>query len=238
MAKLYIIPTPIGNLEDITLRAIRLLKEVDLLLAEDTRTTQFLLKHLGIEKHVVSHHKYNEHAKVDAVAQRIEAGLDVGLVSDAGTPGISDPGFLLVRTCVERGIEVETLPGATALIPALVQSGFPCDRFCFEGFLPQKKGRQTKLIELAEETRTMVFYESPYRLVKTLEQFAEFFGADRECSVAREISKKFEEHKRGTVSEVAAWYKEHEPKGEIVIIVAGAPERKKEKKRYDKKDED
>jgi 16S rRNA (cytidine1402-2'-O)-methyltransferase len=166
------------------------------------------------------------------IKERILAGLNVALISDAGTPGISDPGFLLVRTCAQEGIEVQTLPGATAFVPALVSSGYPCDRFCFEGFLPQKKGRQTRLTELSEETRTMIFYESPYRLVKTLDQFAEFFGAERECSVAREISKKFEEHKRGTLAEVSAWYKEHEPKGEIVIIVAGAPENKKKKKAY------
>ena len=232
MAKLYIVPTPIGNLEDITLRAINVLKEVDFILAEDTRTSSHLMRHLGIEKPMHSHHKFNEHATVGRVVEAIAAGKDVALVSDAGTPGISDPGFLLVRTCVQEGIEVQTLPGATAFVPALVSSGYPCDRFCFEGFLPQKKGRQTRLTELSEETRTMIFYESPYRLVKTLEQFAEFFGEERECSVAREISKKFEEHKRGTLVEVAAWYKEHEPKGEIVIIVSGAPETKKKKKAY------
>ena len=232
MAKLYLVPTPIGNLDDITLRAVEVLRSVDLILAEDTRTTSFLLRHLGIEKPLKSHHKFNEHATAQFFMETVAAGQNVALVSDAGTPGISDPGFLLVRTCVEQGIEVETLPGATALIPALVNSGFPCDRFCFEGFLPQKKGRQTRLTELAEETRTMIFYESPYRLVKTLEQFAEFFGAERECSVAREISKKFEEHKRGSLADVAAWYKEHEPKGEIVIIVSGAPETKKKKKAY------
>ena len=237
MSKLYIVPTPIGNLDDITLRAIKVLQQVDYILAEDTRTSSFLLKHLGIEKRLYSHHKFNEHATAASVAEAIGEGREVALISDAGTPGISDPGFLLVRTCVEAGIEVETLPGATAFVPALVQSGFPCDRFCFEGFLPQKKGRQTRLTELAQEQRTMIFYESPYRLVKTLEQFAEFFGQDRECSVAREISKKFEEHKRGSLAEVAAWYREHEPKGEIVIIVAGAPEKKKEKKSYRKEEE-
>lgn len=236
MGMLYVIPTPVGNLEDITMRAVRLLKEADFVLAEDTRTSSKLLKHFDIQVPMYSHHKFNEHKTSAMIRERILAGLNVALISDAGTPGISDPGFLLVRTCVQEGIEVQTLPGATAFVPALVSSGYPCDRFCFEGFLPQKKGRQTKLMELAEETRTMVFYESPYRLVKTLEQFAEFFGAERECSVAREISKKFEEHKRGTLAEVAAWYREHEPKGEIVIIVAGAPEKKKEKKSY--KDED
>lgn len=218
---LYIVPTPVGNLEDITFRAVSVLKEADLILAEDTRTSSVLLKHYDIHGRLESHHKFNEHKTVEMVRDRIAAGLNVALISDAGTPGISDPGFLLVRTCVQAGITVQTLPGATALIPAVVSSGYPCDRFCFEGFLPVKKGRQTRLNELASETRTMVFYESPYRLVKTLEQFAEVFGADRECSVAREISKKFEEHRRGTLSEVAAWFREHEPKGEIVIVVSG-----------------
>ncbi len=220
---LYIVPTPVGNLEDMTLRAIRVLKEADLILAEDTRTTSVLLKHYDIQGRLQSHHKYNEHQTVELVKEKIQAGLTVALVSDAGTPGISDPGFLLSRTCAEAGITVQTLPGATACIPALVSSGYPCDRFCFEGFLPQKKGRQTRLKQLAEETRTIVIYESPYRLVKTLNQLAEYFGADRPCSVAREISKVHEEHKRGSLAEVAAWYAEHEPKGEIVIIVAGAP---------------
>ena len=238
MAKLYVVPTPIGNLEDITLRAINVLKEVDFILAEDTRTTSHLLRHLGIEKPMHSHHKFNEHGTSAGIVERLKAGQTICLVTDAGTPGISDPGFYLVREAIAAGIEVQTLPGATAFVPALVSSGYPCDRFCFEGFLPQKKGRQTRLTELAEETRTLIFYESPYRLVKTLEQFAEFFGAERECSVAREISKKFEEHKRGTLTEVAAWYREHEPKGEIVIIVAGAPEKKKEKKSYHKADEE
>lgn len=219
---LYIVPTPVGNLEDMTLRAVRVLKEADLILAEDTRTSSVLLKHYGIEGRVQSHHKFNEHKTVGQIKERIMAGMNVALISDAGTPGISDPGFLLVRTCAEEGIEVRTLPGATACIPAVVTSGLPCDRFCFEGFLPVKKGRMTRLQELASETRTMIFYESPYRLVKTLEQFAETFGADRECSVAREMSKVHEEHRRGTLAEVAAWYAAHEPKGEIVIIVAGA----------------
>ena len=190
MAKLYIVPTPIGNLDDITLRAVNVLRDVDFILAEDTRTTSFLLKHLGIEKKLYSHHKFNEHATVKMVAESIAAGRNAALVSDAGTPGISDPGFLLVRTCVEAGIEVETLPGATALIPALVQSGFPCDRFCFEGFLPQKKGRAKQLQSLAAEERTMIFYESPYRVVKCLEQFAEVFGPERRVSVSRELTKK------------------------------------------------
>ncbi len=218
---LYIVPTPVGNLEDMTFRAVSVLKEADLILAEDTRTSSVLLKHYDIHGRLESHHKFNEHKTVEMVRDRIAAGLNVALISDAGTPGISDPGFLLVRTCVQAGITVQTLPGATALIPAIVSSGYPCDRFCFEGFLPVKKGRQTRLNELASETRTMVFYESPYRLVKTLEQFAEFFGPDRECSVAREISKKFEEHRRGTLEEVASWFREHEPKGEIVIVVSG-----------------
>lgn len=221
MAKLYVVPTPIGNLEDITLRAINTLREVDFILAEDTRTTSHLLHHLGIEKPMHSHHKFNEHATVERVAESIAAGHDVALVSDAGTPGISDPGFLLVRKCVERDIEVVTLPGATALIPAVVQSGFPCDKFCFEGFLPQKKGRMKRLEELATETRTIVLYESPYRVVKCLEQLAETFGQERRVAVVREITKKFEETVRGTVSEVLEHFREHEPKGEFVIVVAG-----------------
>ncbi len=223
MSKLYIVPTPIGNLEDITLRAIRVLKEVELILAEDTRTTAFLLKHLGIEKRMYSHHKFNEHATSAMVAESINAGHSVALVSDAGTPGISDPGFLLVRTCVEQGIEVETLPGATAAIPALIQSGFPCDRFCFEGFLPQKKGRQKHLEELGSETRTMIFYESPYRVVKSLEQFADHFGGERRVSVTRELTKKFEQTVRGTLDEVAQYFRDNEPRGEFVIVVEGAP---------------
>jgi 16S rRNA (cytidine1402-2'-O)-methyltransferase len=227
MSKLYVVPTPIGNLGDITLRAVEVLREVDFILAEDTRTTSFLLKHLGIEKKMYSHHKFNEHATVRMVAESIEAGRTVALVSDAGTPGISDPGFLLVRTCVEAGIEVETLPGATACIPALVQSGFPCDRFCFEGFLPQKKGRNKRLMELQDEERTMIFYESPFRVVKCLEQFAEVFGEDREVSVTREISKKFEQTVRGTVLEVADYFRQNEPKGEFVIVLAGRAKVKK-----------
>ena len=221
--KLYIVPTPVGNLEDITLRAIRILKEVDLVIAEDTRTSSVLLKHYDIHTPLRSHHKFNEHQTVGLVKEKILAGLSVALISDAGTPGISDPGFLLSRTCAEEGIEVETLPGATACIPAIVSSGLPCDRFCFEGFLPVKKGRQTLLKALSTETRTMIFYESPYRLVKTLEQLAEYFGPDRPCSVAREISKKFEEHRRGTLASVAAHFRETAPKGEIVLVVAGAP---------------
>lgn len=229
MSKLYIVPTPIGNLDDITLRAVRVLGEVDVILAEDTRTSSFLLKHLGIEKKLFSHHKFNEHATVRMVAERIEAGQNVALVSDAGTPGISDPGFLLVRTCVEAGIEVETLPGATAFVPALVQSGFPCDRFCFEGFLPQKKGRQKRLQQLAAEERTMVFYESPYRVVKLLGQLAEVFGGERRVSVSRELTKKFEQTVRGTLDEVAAHFTQHEPRGEFVVVVAGCDTGRKHK---------
>ena len=228
MAKLYIVPTPIGNLDDITLRAVDVLREVDFILAEDTRTTSFLLRHLGIEKKLHSHHKFNEHATVKMVAGSIAAGRNAALVSDAGTPGISDPGFLLVRTCVEAGIEVETLPGATALVPALVQSGFPCDRFCFEGFLPQKKGRAKQLQSLADEERTMVFYESPYRGVKCLEQFVETFGAERPVSVSRELTKKFEQTVRGTVAEVLEHFRTTEPKGEFVIVLAGKPKPKRE----------
>ena len=221
MAKLYIVPTPIGNLEDITLRAIRVLQEVDFILAEDTRTSSVLLKHLNIEKPLRSHHKFNEHATVQSVCEAIEAGRNVALISDAGTPGISDPGFLLVRTCIEAGVEVETLPGATAAIPALVQSGFPCDRFCFEGFLPQKKGRKKRIEALAEEERTMIFYESPFRVVKCLEQLAEVLGEEREVAVSREITKMFEETVRGTLAEVADHFRKHAPKGEFVIVVAG-----------------
>ena len=228
MAKLYIVPTPIGNLDDITLRAVNVLRDVDFILAEDTRTTSFLLKHLGIEKKLYSHHKFNEHATVKMVAESIAAGRNAALVSDAGTPGISDPGFLLVRTCVEAGIEVETLPGATALIPALVQSGFPCDRFCFEGFLPQKKGRAKQLQPLAAEERTMIFYESPYRVVKCLEQFAEVFGPERRVSVSRELTKKFEQTVRGTVAEVLEHFRTTDPKGEFVIVLAGKPKPKRE----------
>ena len=221
MAKLYLVPTPVGNLEDITLRALRVLKEVSLILAEDTRTSSVLLKHYGITTPLLSHHKFNEHQHVAHLADRIAAGEDMALVSDAGTPGISDPGFLLVRTCAERGVETECLPGATAFVPALVNSGLPCDRFCFEGFLPQKKGRQTRLRLLADEERTLIFYESPFRLVKTLEQLAEYFGADRPACVAREISKIHEDYQRGSLTELAAHFRETGVKGEIVLIVAG-----------------
>ena len=221
MGKLYLVPTPVGNLEDMTLRAIRILKEVDLILAEDTRTSGFLLKHFGIETRMMSHHKFNEHKTVAAVCERIERGENIALISDAGTPAISDPGFLLVRECVAHEVEVECLPGATAFVPALVNSGLPNDRFCFEGFLPQKKGRQTKLKELSQEPRTMIFYESPFRLVKTLHQFDEYFGTERKACVSRDMSILHEENARGTVTELAAYFTEKQPKGEIVIVVAG-----------------
>ncbi len=221
MGILYIVPTPVGNMEDMTFRAVRILKEVDMVLAEDTRTSGILLKHYEIRNHLVSHHKFNEHGTSAGIVSRLLAGENVALISDAGTPGISDPGFFLVREAVRAGVEVQCLPGATAFVPALVSSGLPCDRFAFEGFLPQKKGRQTKLLSLVDEERTMIFYESPYRLLKTLQQFAEVYGADRQVSVCREISKVHEESVRGTLEEVIAHFKEHEPKGEIVIILAG-----------------
>ena len=220
---LYIVPTPVGNLDDITLRALEVLRSADVILAEDTRTSGILLQHYGIKGRLMAHHKFNEHQTIGAVRERLLAGATVALVSDAGTPGVSDPGFLLARECAREGIEVQTLPGAMACIPALVSSGLPCDRFCFEGFLPQKKGRRTLLESLTKETRTMIFYESPRRLVQTLEQFAEFFGPERECSVAREISKLHEEHRRGTIAQVLEHFKAVEPKGEIVIVVAGLP---------------
>ena len=226
MAKLYLVPTPIGNLDDITLRAVQVLREVDLILAEDTRTTGILLKHFEIQNRMQSHHKFNEHQTVEHLAARIKAGENIALVSDAGTPAISDPGFMLVRECVRQGVDVECLPGATAFVPALVASGLPNEKFCFEGFLPQKKGRQTRLKELAEEVRTMIFYESPFRLLKTLTQFAEVFGADRSVSVSREISKLHEETVRGTLEEVMAHFTQNEPKGEIVIILEGKRNKK------------
>ena len=219
MGVLYIVPTPVGNMEDMTLRAIRVLKEADLVLAEDTRTSGILLKHFEIKNHLMSYHKFNEHGTSAGIVGRLKAGETIALVSDAGTPGISDPGFYLAREAARAGIKVETLPGATAFIPALVSSGLPCDRFCFEGFLPQKKGRQTHLESLKGETRTMVFYESPYRLLKTLRQFAE-------VSVAREISKLHEEHVRGTLDEAIAHFEETEPRGEIVIVLAGNNKKK------------
>ena len=221
MGTLYIVPTPVGNMEDMTLRAIRVLKEADLVLAEDTRTSGILFKHFDIRNHLMAHHKFNEHGTATGIVERLKAGQTIALVSDAGTPGISDPGFYLAREAAHAGITVQTLPGATAFVPALVSSGLPCDRFCFEGFLPQKKGRQTHLLSLQDETRTMVFYESPYRLLKTLQQFADVFGEDRQVSVAREISKLYEEHVRGTLQEVIAHFTEKDPRGEIVIILAG-----------------
>lgn len=224
MGILYIVPTPVGNMEDMTMRAIRVLKEADVVLAEDTRTSGILLKHFDIKNHLVSHHKFNEHGTSAGIVDRLLAGQTVALISDAGTPGISDPGFFLVREAVKAGVEVQTLPGATAFVPALVSSGLPCDRFCFEGFLPQKKGRQTRLESLREETRTMIFYESPYRVLKTLQQFSEVFGPERQVSCCREISKIHEESVRGTIAEVIAHFTEKAPKGEFVIILAGKTE--------------
>lgn len=221
MAKLILVPTPIGNLEDITLRAIRILSEADIILAEDSRTTNRLLTHLELKKSVRPFHMHNEHKALERAIDDIQSGLQVVLVSDAGTPGISDPGFLLVRACLENNLEVECLPGPAALIPAVVASGFPCDRFVFEGFLPHKKGRQTRLLAIAEEKRTTVLYESPHRLVKCLSQIEEFMGADKKVCVAREITKMYEEYKRGTAEEVRAYYEEHPPKGEIVIVIEG-----------------
>ena len=221
MGILYVVPTPVGNLEDMTFRAVRVLKEADFILAEDTRTSSVLLQHYDIHAELLSHHKFNEHETVQQVVRRLVGGETAALISDAGTPGISDPGFLLVRECVKQGIEVQTLPGATAFVPALVSSGLPCDKFCFEGFLPQKKGRQSRLEALKDEPRSIVFYESPRRLVKTLQQFAEVFGEERQVSVAREISKLHEEHVRGTLKEVLTHFVHTEPLGEIVIILAG-----------------
>jgi len=221
MSKLFLVPTPIGNLKDITFRALEILGSVDLILAEDTRTAKKLLNHYNIKTPLQSHHMYNEHKSVESVCSKILSGVTIALISDAGTPGISDPGFLLVRSCVEKEIPVETLPGPTALIPALVNSGLPCDRFCFEGFLPPKKGRNKRMAGLADETRTMIFYESPYRLVKTLEELAFHFGPEREASVSRELSKMFEENIRGTLTFLSEYYTNKPPKGEIVIIVAG-----------------
>jgi len=230
MGTLYIVPTPVGNMEDMTLRAIRILKEVDLILAEDTRTSGILLKHFDIQNRLMSHHKFNEHGTTANVIERLKSGMNIALISDAGTPGISDPGFFLAREAIKEGIDIQCLPGATALIPAIVSSGLPCDKFCFEGFLPQKKGRQTHLASLKDEHRTMIFYESPYRLLKTLQQFAETFGAERQASVAREISKIHEQHVRGTLSELIQHFTETEPRGEIVIIVAGQEDKKQKTK--------
>ena len=221
MGTLYLVPTPVGNMEDMTFRAVRLLKEADLILCEDTRTSGILLKHYDIHRQLMAHHKFNEHGTSAGIVERLRGGQTICLITDAGTPGISDPGFFLVREAVAAGIESQTLPGATPFVPALVSSGLPCDRFTFEGFLPQKKGRQTRLTQLSEETRTMIFYESPYRLVKTLQQLGEFFGQERQVSVCREISKIHEESVRGTIEEVVAHFTQTPPKGEIVIIVAG-----------------
>ncbi len=234
--KLYLVPTPVGNLEDMTFRAIRILKEVDLILAEDTRTSSVLLKHYEIENKLMSHHKFNEHKTVGNIVERLKAGETIALISDAGTPAISDPGFLLVRACVEANVEIECLPGATAFVPALVDSGLPNDRFCFEGFLPQKKGRQTRLQELEKEERSVIIYESPFRLVKTLGHLIEVMGEERKVSVTREISKLHEETVRGTLSEVKAHFEQHEPKGEIVMVLGG--KEKKKKNKYDESEED
>ena len=222
MGTLYIVPTPVGNMEDMTFRAVRILKEADLVLAEDTRTSGILLKHYDIKNHLMSHHKFNEHGTSAGIVERLRGGQNVALISDAGTPGISDPGFFLVREDVRAGIEVQTLPGATAFVPALVSSGLPCDRFCFEGFLPPKKGRQSRIEALRDEPRTIVFYESPYRLLKLLQQLAEAFGEERQASVCREISKVHEESRRGTLAELITHFTETAPKGEIVVVVEGA----------------
>ncbi len=227
MGTLYLVPTPVGNLEDITARALRILREADLILAEDTRTSGNLLKHFDIHNAMLSYHKFNEHQTVASVVERLRGGAVVAVISDAGTPGISDPGFLVAREAIRAGIEVVTLPGATAFVPALVSSGLPCDRFCFEGFLPQKKGRQTRLEALRDETRTMIFYESPHRVVRALMQFAEVFGPDRPVSVCREISKIHEESVRGTLAEALAHFQENEPRGEFVIVVGGKEENRK-----------
>lgn len=231
MSKLYVVPTPVGNLEDMTMRAIWVLREADCVLAEDTRTSGILLKHFDIQAKMQSHHKFNEHQMVEGVVERIKAGETIALISDAGTPAISDPGFLLVRECRRAGVTVECLPGATAFVPALVASGLPNETFCFEGFLPQKKGRSSRLDELKSERRTMIFYESPFRLLKTLEQFRDHFGADRDASVSREISKVHEETVRGTLAELVEHFEQNNPRGEIVIVVAGTGEKPKEKKR-------
>jgi 16S rRNA (cytidine1402-2'-O)-methyltransferase len=238
MSKLYIVPTPIGNLEDMTFRAIRILKEVDLILAEDTRTSGKLLKHFEIGTHMHSHHMHNEHKTIENVIARLKAGETIALISDAGTPAISDPGFLLTRACVENGITVECLPGATAFVPALVNSGLPNDKFIFEGFLPEKKGRQTRYLELAEETRTMILYVSPHKLVKTLAEFITYFGEDRQICVSRELSKLHEENRRGTAKEVLAHFEKTAPRGEIVVVVAGKTIVKEVKKSKFQKEEE
>lgn len=230
MSKIYLVPTPIGNLKDITLRALELLKEVDLILAEDTRTSSKLLKHYEINTPMQSYHMHNEHKVVDKIIEKVSSGMAIALISDAGTPAISDPGFLLVREAIQQNIEVECLPGATAFIPALVASGLPNDKFIFEGFLPVKKGRQTRLLLLAEETRTMILYESPHKLLKTLRDIVTYMGEERPISASREISKKFEEHLRGSASEVLQHFESHPPKGEFVLIVGGKPAKKKSEK--------
>lgn len=230
MGTLYLVPTPVGNMEDMTFRAIRILKEADLILCEDTRTSGILLKHFEIKNRLMAHHKFNEHGTTAGLVNRLKAGETIACISDAGTPGISDPGFFLAREAAASGITVETLPGATAFVPALVSSGLPCDRFTFEGFLPQKKGRKTMLESLADEPRTMIFYESPYRVVKTLEQFVEVFGEERRVSCCREISKLHEESVRGTLAEAIAHFKETEPRGEFVIVVAGKEKVKQHKR--------
>lgn len=221
MGKLYLVPTPIGNLEDITCRAIKVLKQADLILAEDTRNSGKLLKHYGIETPMQSHHMHNEHKTTTAIVNKIQSGETIALISDAGTPAISDPGFLVTRACIEANLEVDCLPGATAFVPALVNSGLPCDRFVFEGFLPIKKGRQTRLTNLAEETRTMIFYESPHKILKTLKDIVHYFGEDRKLSVSREITKMYEETRRGTAKDVLEFYTKNPPKGEIVLVVEG-----------------
>ena len=238
MSKLYIVPTPIGNLEDMTFRAIKVLKEADLILAEDTRTSAKLLKHFDIGTHMHSHHMHNEHKTVEGIIQRIQGGEVIALISDAGTPAISDPGFLLTRACVENNIPVECLPGATAFVPALVNSGLPNDKFVFEGFLPDKKGRQTRFLALAEETRTMIFYVSPHKLVKTLAEFIQYFGESRPVSVSRELSKLHEETVRGTAAEVLAHFEKKEPKGEIVVIVGRFVPEPKARKKYNDREEE
>ena len=237
MGTLFIVPTPVGNMEDITLRALRILKEADLVLAEDTRTSSVLLKHYDIKNHLIAHHKFNEHGTTAGIIERLKAGLTVALISDAGTPGISDPGFYLSREAIREDITVQTLPGATACIPAIVSSGLPCDRFCFEGFLPQKKGRQSHLESLRDEKRTMIFYESPYRVLKTLKQFRDSFGGERQVSVVREISKLHEEHVNGTLDEAVAHFETTEPRGEFVIVVAGRDNKKSEKTTFKNIDE-
>lgn len=238
MSKLYIVPTPIGNLEDMTFRAIRILKEVDLILAEDTRTSGKLLKHFEIGTHMYSHHMHNEHKTVENLISRLKAGENIALISDAGTPAISDPGFLLTRACVENGVEVECLPGATAFVPALVNSGLPNDKFVFEGFLPDKKGKQTRYLALAEETRTIILYVSPHKLLKTLTEFITYFGEDRQICVCRELSKMHEENVRGTVREVLTHFEKTAPRGEIVVVVGGKPFVKEAKKNKFAKEED